>query len=83
MLFVAVAAASDDVAAASARTAKVARLAARQVDEVRLADRLEAGGVGALLDRPDEDWLDLRAQRPEMLDPQQRPAAEHLLEFVV
>ena len=55
---------------------QVARLAAREIDQVGFADRLDVTvviGVGAV---PDEDRLDFRAQLAEMLDAQRRPAFE-------
>ena len=58
---------------------EVRRLAARQVDEIGLADRLGRGrvvGAGAVAD---EDGFDLRAELPEVGDAHRRPALEHVL----
>ena len=61
------------------RSEQVVGLAAREVDQVGLADCLGVGrvvGVGAL---PDEDDLDLGPEPFEMLDAEGRPAQEDLL----
>ena len=52
---------------------------ARQVDEVRLADRLEGRGVVALGGVAHEHRLHLGAQRPEVLDAHLGPRAERRL----
>ena len=54
---------------------QVAGMPAREVDEVRLADRLDRGAVVALRDGADEDRLDLRPERREVLDAHLRPAS--------
>ena len=63
----------------SSTSHQVGRLAARQVDEVGLADRLGGGrvvGGGAVAD---QDGLDLGAELTEMGDAHRRPADEDLL----
>src|SRR4051794_9618923 len=51
-------------------------MAAGQVDEVRLPDRLDRRRVVPLLGRAHEDGLDLRAQRSEVVDAHVGPAPE-------
>ena len=58
---------------------EVGRLAARQVDEVRLADRLRRGRVVGAGPVADEDRFDLGAELPEMGDAHRRPALEDVL----
>ena len=64
---------------ADERLRQVARLAARQVDEVGLADRLDVGRVVGVEPVADEDRLDLGAERREVLDAHRRPAPEDVL----
>ena len=58
---------------------QVCRLAARQVDEVGLADRLGSGGIVGRRPIAHEHRLDLGAELAEMRDAHRRPAGEDLL----
>ena len=59
------------------RLDQVARLAARQVDQIRLADGLRGARVISLGAAADEDRLDLGTELAEMGHPHRRPALEH------
>ena len=65
--------------AAAEHAHQVGRLAARQVDEVGLADRLGRGGIVGAGPVADEHRLDLGAELAEMRDAHRRPAREDLL----
>ena len=55
---------------------KMAGLAARKVDQVRLAESLERRGVGTLIDIADENALDFGTEGSEVRAAQLRPATK-------
>ena len=59
--------------------AQVSGLPAREVDQVRLADRLRGRRIVRAVAIAHEDGLGLRAQRGEVAHAHRRPALEHLL----
>ena len=61
------------------RIEQVARLAARKVDQVGLADGRDGCRVARVLRTADEDRLDLRAECREVRLPLRGPAAEGFL----